>query len=309
MGSSFKYALLQLKNTKGFISSLLVMPIILILLVSITLAYSKIPMVGFTGNGEILSRIPGIRSQSVTSIDYFLGLSQGSLVVEFDEAGRLQQYHSSVENNPLIQLIEAGIANPAPSKIQIRPQISYSAGVNLFKFLTAATVLATLIILERNNGIYVRLKNARVSLTAHVLGECLAIFLIFLIASAVILLFYRFAGFEFGETRISDLAFLFSYSVFLSLGYYTFFGAYMKSEGSIWGVTTGVFFPLGICSGVLFPIEIMPNWMQAIGHISPQYYIQKSLVEGRMQWPAFIILAFISIFLFFMGIRRLGKRI
>lgn len=64
MGQSFKFTFKILKNTKGFISSMVIMPVIMILLVSMTLAYSEIPVVGYIGE-----KAPNISSVKMMKLE------------------------------------------------------------------------------------------------------------------------------------------------------------------------------------------------------------------------------------------------
>lgn len=75
---AFKYTFKILKNTRGFISSMVIMPVIMILLVSMIPAYSEISVVGYIGE-----KAPNIASVKMMKLeadgkDYFLGLSQGT---------------------------------------------------------------------------------------------------------------------------------------------------------------------------------------------------------------------------------------
>ena len=281
MGQAFKFTLEILKNTKGFISSMVIMPVIMILLFSMTLAYSDIPVVGYIGE-----KAPNIASVKMMKLeadekDYFLGLSQGTLVLKTDKEGNVLQYYSSISNNPLIPMIENG--NSTNGAFNERPKLSYSVGIILFKLLTAAGLLATVLISERGNGIILRVKNSKTKLSSYILGKSLAIIFVYEIANFLILLFYKYAGFDLGKSNILLLGILFTFTLFISTGLYIFLSAIMKNEGYIWTISTGIIFPLGLFSGILFPVEYMANWMKLVAHISPLYYLQNSVISGKME--------------------------
>ena len=281
MGQAFKFTFKILKNTKGFISSMVIMPVIMILLFSMTLAYSDIPVVGYIGE-----KAPNIASVKMMKLeadekDYFLGLSQGTLVLKTDKEGNVLQYYSSISNNPLIPMIENG--NSTNGAFNERPKLSYSVGIILFKLLTAAGLLATVLISERGNGIILRVKNSKTKLSSYILGKSLAIIFVYEIANFLILLFYKYAGFDLGKSNILQLGILFTFTLFISTGLYIFLSAIMKNEGYIWTISTGIIFPLGLFSGILFPVEYMANWMKLVAHISPLYYLQNSVISGKME--------------------------
>ena len=272
MGQAFKLTFKILRNTKGFISSMVIMPIIMIILVSMTLAYSDVPVVGYIGEkAPSVANIKMIKLEADEK-DYFLGLSQGTLVLKTDKEGNVLQYYSSISNNPLIPMIENG--DSTNEVFNEKPKISYSVGIILFKLLTAASLLATVLISEKGNGIILRVKNSKTKLSSYILGKSLAIVFVYEIANFLILLFYKFAGFDLGQSDIFNVGILFTVTLFISTGLYIFLSAIMKNEGYIWIISTGIIFPLGLFSGILFPVEYMADWMKLVAHISPLYYLQ-----------------------------------
>ena len=74
--------------------------IFMILLVSITLAYSNVPTVAYIG--EKAPNVTNIKMMKIEERekDYFLGISQGTLVIQTNSNGEPQKYYSSIENNP-----------------------------------------------------------------------------------------------------------------------------------------------------------------------------------------------------------------
>lgn len=306
MGQAFKFTFKILKNTKGFIASMVVMPVLMIVLVSITLAYSDVPVVGYVGEkAPNAANIRLIRLEEGEE-DYFLGLSRGTLVVRTDAEGNIVRYYSSITNNPLIPVLENG--NPDNILFKEKPKLSYSAGIILFKLLTAAGLLATVIIGEKESGIILRVKNSGTKLYSYILGKALAIIFVYEIANLFILSFYRLADFDLGKTDLVRLGLLFTVTLFISTGLYIFLSSIMKNEGHIWTVSTGILFPLGLFSGILFPIEYMADWMKLVARISPLYYLQNSVITGRIDWiPILSMLGLASVFAV-CGLRRLNRR-
>lgn len=306
MGQAFKFTLRILKNTKGFISSMVIMPVIMIVLVSMTLAYSDVPVVGYIG--EKAPNIANVKMMKLEADerDYFLGLSQGTLVVKTDKEGNILQYYSSISHNPLISMIEN--SNPMGEAFDERPKLSYSVGIIFFKLLTAAGLLATVLISEKRNGIILRVRNSKIKLGSYILGKSLAILFVYGIASLLILLFYKFAGFDLGKSDIFQLGILFIVTLFLSTGLYIFLSALMKNEGYIWIVSTGIIFPLGLFSGMLFPMKHMANWMKLVAQISPLYYLQSSVISGRIEVIPMLAMSVVSLVLAVCGMRLISKQ-
>ncbi len=306
MGQAFKLIFKILRNTKGFISSMVIMPIIMIILVSMTLAYSDVPVVGYIGEkAPSVANIKMIKLEADEK-DYFLGLSQGTLVLKTDKEGNVLQYYSSISNNPLIPMIENG--DSTNEVFNEKPKISYSVGIILFKLLTAASLLATVLISEKGNGIILRVKNSKTKLSSYILGKSLAIVFVYEIANFLILLFYKFAGFDLGQSDIFNVGILFTVTLFISTGLYIFLSAIMKNEGYIWIISTGIIFPLGLFSGILFPVEYMADWMKLVAHISPLYYLQNSVINGKIDAVPILLMCIISVILGMYGIRLLSKQ-
>lgn len=307
MVHAFKFTFKILRNTKGFISSMIIMPILMILLVSITLAYSDVPVVGYIGE-----KAPNVANVKMMKLkedekDYFLGLSQGTLVVKTDGAGNVLQYYSSISNNPLIPIIDNSNSNS--NLFNEKAKLSYSVGIILFKLLTSASLLATVLINEKDNGIVLRVKNSKTKLSSYILGKSLAIIFVYEIANLLILLFYKFAGFDLGKSNIIQLGILFTIAMFISMGLYIFLSSIIKNEGIIWIISTGIIFPLGLFSGILFPVEHMANWMKTIAYISPLYYLQNSIISGKIYAIPIVLMLFISLVLAIYGIRLFNRKV
>lgn len=306
MGQAFKFTFKILKNTKGFISSMVIMPIVMIILISLTLAYSDIPVVGYIGEKAPTFENIKMMKLKADEKDYFLGLSQGTLVLETDKEGNVLKYYSSLANNPLIAMIEKG--NLKNQAFNEKAKLSYSLGIVLFKLLTAASLLATVLISEKGNGIILRVKNSKTKLSSYILGKSLAIIFVYEIANSLILLFYKFAGFDLGKSNIFNLGLVFTITLFISTGLYIFLASIMQNEGYIWIISTGIIFPLGICSGILFPVEYMAAWMKLVARISPLYYLQNSVINGKIELVPILLMCIISLILGIYGILLLGKK-
>ena len=302
MVQSFKYSFVILKNTKGFFISMVIAPVLMILLISLTLAYKKVPTVGYTG-----PVVPDLGNCDLVSldddqIDYFLGMNQGSLVAICDEEGQVISYRSSIANNPIISLIE----NSDGKEMQTRPEVSYSIGLMFFKFLTAGELLATYLIKERQNGTLLRIRNSKTSIAAYILGKALAVIFVYSIASLIIISFYKIGRFDFGNSSPALLLALFNITIILSCGLFIFLSSILKEEGHTWAISTAILFPLSVLSGMLFPPDTMAQWMKTIAHISPLYYIEQSAITGSFYTLPLLIMLGLSVVFTSLGIVRLS---
>ena len=242
MVQSFKYSFIILKNTKGFLISMMIMPIILIVLVSLTLSYKDLAVVGYVGDQA--PHVDGVQLKKLNEdeIDYFLGLMQGTLVVKCNKNGEISSYISTSENNPLIEKIEQ--VNNKSEHYKQKPQIRFSIGILLFKFFTAGGLLATILIKEKRNGILLRVRNSKTSVPLYVLGKALALFVAYEIANLLIAIFYKVANFDFGASNPIQLCLVFSIALVMSFSIFIYLASILKNEGYIWIVSTGIIFPL-----------------------------------------------------------------
>ncbi|MGY3723818.1 ABC-2 type transport system permease protein [Granulicatella balaenopterae] len=309
MIQSFKYTFKNLKNTKGFLSSMLIMPILMVILVTLTLSYSNTPVVGLVKDDPATNfSLATVRTQELEAdqADYFLASLEGTLVVYVASDGSVKNYYSSVKNNPLISQVENDYKSSG-EVFKEAPSIAYSIGIIIFKLITAGGLLATIVIQEKNNKIFVRLRNAKLGIFEHVLGKLLAIFLVYQVANGLIIAFYYLAGFSFGQSNVWDVFLVFTLALVLSFGLYTFVASLLDNEGYIWVISTGILFPLALFSGVLFPIATMPEWMKLIAHISPQYYLSDMLITGEVSLVSCGIMLVVATVLFVLGVKQLEK--
>lgn len=315
MINTVQYSWKILKNTKGFLSSMLVMPIVMIILVSLTLAYAPEPMVGYVGVPGRLDRIPGIRITPVSpdAVEAFLAEGQGALVVHLPRSGQAStpadvQFDTIRPDNALIPVVLNGLMNPADQPVQHRPSVQYAMGVLLFKCLTAAGVVATVIISEKKSNVFSRIRNAGMSFRTYVLGKSVALLFAYILSAAVIALFYWAAGFDFGQSSPLIVFALLCLATVLSLGVYTAVTPFLKDEGSVWSLSTLIFFPMAVFSGALFPYETMPQWMQAVGRICPQHYLAEMAKRGTLNPVQILIMLAAAAALFLFGSTALQRQ-
>lgn len=309
MIQSFRYTFKNLKNTKGFLSSMLIMPIVMVLLLTLTLGYSNTPVIGVVKDNSIKDfSLSTMKTKVIKEkeVDYFLGSLEGTLVIYLNSDGSVKNYYSSIKDNPLISKVEKEIENK-DVVFKEKPSVEYSIGIIIFKLITAGGLLATLLIQEKNNKIFVRIRNSSLGLTQHILGKLLSIFFVYSIANIVILGFYRLAGFDFGRSNILEVFIVFNIALLLSFGIYTFIAGLISNEGYIWIISTGILFPLALFSGVLFPIETMPKWMKFIGKFSPQYYLNNMIISEKFSLKTIIVILISSLVLFLIGVNKMKK--
>jgi ABC-2 type transport system permease protein len=95
----------------------------------------------------------------------------------------------------------------------------------------------------------------------------------------------------FGVTIVGNVALLAAFIVlgaltFLAVGYVI--GSYARTEESANALTSVVQFPLMFLSGIFFPIEFMPDWLQPVAAVMPLTYLGDALRQTMVGGSAYV---------------------
>ncbi len=295
---------LILKNTKGFISSITVWPIILLLLLTFTLAYStshKIAVIDLStdGTGAIIQsnieeteglELINVKEDELTEKILAGNIELGVVLRNSGSADLFRLSSGSEVEQAVKTIINASLAE---DKSGITAQVNkveekgltmtYSLGLMLFKFITAGSSLAALLILDRNKGMKGRILMSGIKSPSYLAGRSIVHFGVM---SATALIYYLFCvifRFDFGMQHSAYFLLMVLITNLFSLGVFTFLSTIVKEEGSLWSISTFIFFPMALFSGALFPYDNMPVWMQNVGSVFPQRWITESIEIIRQQ--------------------------
>jgi ABC-2 type transport system permease protein len=139
----------------------------------------------------------------------------------------------------------------------------------------AASSVASMAV-EKNSGTIIRLQVAPIGRVHVLLAKSLAC-IVFLLFSSVIS--YLFAKLLFGIKTGSFLTLavvLISNAIFLA-GLTTFLSNFVKTERAAGGLSWGVLQVLACFSGIMFPVSVMPSWMQATSNFNPVTWSVKAM--------------------------------
>lgn len=139
----------------------------------------------------------------------------------------------------------------------------------------AASSVASIAI-EKNSGTIIRLQVSPATKFHVLFGKSLACIGMLLLSSIIS---YLFAKLLFGIKTSSYFALLLvliSNAVFLA-GFMTFLGNFVKTERAAGGLSWGVLQVLACFSGIMFPVTIMPSWMQAVSNFNPVTWSVKAM--------------------------------
>ena len=99
-------------------------------------------------------------------------------------------------------------------------------------------------------------------------GKILTYFTLGIIQFAVIFLVGIFVGVDFGNSMLGVILLMISF-VLATTALAIALATFLKTEGQVNGITQLLAFTLAPLGGAWWPIEIVPQWMQTLGHISP----------------------------------------
>ena len=278
------------KRNKEFIYLITIQPLLIFLLMSFLLPYSKTHNVAVADLSEnhavsqALEKMEGIKAVNVSEDAVTEKLIGGSaelaVIVRADGTAQIISFGSSEAEGAVTLCVEnalSGTGGAVKTSINAAPKrgmpIGNSLGFMIFKTLTASNLLAALLIQERNNKMKDRIMLSGIKTGSYIGGMAFVYLVFMMIGSAVYYLAARLFHFDLGMKQpIGFLLMMFTANV-LSVTIYLFASTLVKKEDSLWFMASFVLLPMALFSGVLFPYEFMPDIMKKIGALFPQRWI------------------------------------
>lgn len=295
----FKHSWLIFKKSPGYIHSMTTMPIFMLLFATVLLAYSdthNLAVIDHStdGSGEriqlVLEQVEGFTLIPMPEGQVVEKLMAGNIelavVLQNDGKAQLTRLSNGTQIEQSVRaIIQAAHAAPASNEIQMEINtvkkktlnISNAMGIMLFKFITAASTMAGLLIQERNNGMRGRIFLSGMPTLSYLSGKALLNITTMTFTALVYYLFCLIFRFDFGMNHTLYFLLMIVVSTVFSVSFFTFLASIVKEEGSIWSISTFVFFPMAVMSGALFPYKSMPVWMQTVGNFVPQRWVSGSI--------------------------------
>ncbi len=278
------------KRNKEFIYLITIQPVLIFLLMSFLLPYSKTHNIAVCDKTEstavlqALESMEGIKTYSVSEDEITGKLISGSaeiaVIVNSDGTAQITDFGSSEAAGAVMLCVENALSEkvkPTETIINAAPKrgmpIGNSLGFMIFKTLTASNLLGALIIQERNNKMKDRIMLSGLK-TGSYIGGMAFVYLVFMMAGSVVYyLAARIMRFDLGmKNPFGFLLMMFTANI-LSVTIYLFASTLVKKEDNLWFMASFVLLPMALFSGVLFPYEFMPDIMKKIGSLFPQRWI------------------------------------
>lgn len=144
------------------------------------------------------------------------------------------------------------------------------------------------IISELQTGVIERFQVSPVSRFSLLMGTTLRDIVVFLVPSILVLFIAQFFGFKVHAGGLLVMLALLSLLTATVSACSRALGLILQKTSSLAALVAGLELPLTLLSGVLLPISLGPNWLQAIAHINPLYYAVEAsrvLSTGTMSSP------------------------
>jgi len=191
-------------------------------------------------------------------------------------AVQIQQKIRRLESKVFPPVIEIEIVEPLPE--EPRPDIAllFLPGIVLMALMFSAQGLSADYWKERDSGALRRLVSTPGLLSRFVLGKALAAaVLMALIGGATLLAGFIYHGIAWDKMLPSMLWIAVS-----GVGLFAWFAAIqmlLPSRKAANLVTSLIVFPLLMMGGSFFPLDVLPDWMAAIGRLSPNGFVADKL--------------------------------
>lgn len=164
--------------------------------------------------------------------------------------------------------------NPVPKK---GVPITNALGMVIFKMIGSASILAGIIITEKNTGIKNRIFMSKTKLSVYLLGRGSMLFLHLLLFSFLYFITAKLFHFDFGMKYPPLILAVFSVLGIFTTAFGLLLAAFAKDDNTAWRFGVLVLLPTSILSGALFPFDAMPKSLQTVGNLFPQRWITNAI--------------------------------
>ncbi|MGI9270302.1 MAG: ABC transporter permease [Woeseiaceae bacterium] len=217
--------------------------------------------------GFYTQRLFGAEIKEITSDD-----GGGDNVAVAVMATRIDNKVDTIAPHLFPPAIDLEIVPPPPSEPRLPLALMFLPGIIMMAILFAANSLAADYWVERQNGTLRRLVFAPGRLTAFVTGKALAVGIVIgaivLITMTIGFLYHDIAWAEFPPSLI--------WLTVSGVGIFAWFGALQMlfaTQRTANLLTSILLFPLLMAGGSFFPLAVLPDWIAAIGRLSPNGFV------------------------------------
>lgn len=310
MGNILKNSWVLLTRNKEYISSIIVSPIIMLLLFSFILSFQSKTTITVINQDQgdfgtmIEKTIQEMDFVKLLTIDaddvendIIKGKIDSAIIIKKNAShmnlnteqpieiigsqnATLSGYMQTVLNNKIESYKTGSMDSVSVQENKVSKKgipITNALGLVIFKMIAAASLLASLLISEKNNGIRNRIYMSKTKLSTYLVGRGLIFFLHLLVFSLVYFLTASLLNFDFEmKYPIRILPVFIALSAF-TVAYGLLSSSFVSDDNTVWRFGVLVLLPTSILSGALFPFESMPKLLQTVGYFFPQRWVTMSI--------------------------------
>jgi len=215
--------------------------------------------------GDEIARIQAAGLGSVPSDAFVSGIA-------VDVQNRLQ----TVAPKLFPPIIDIEIVEPPPTEPQPDMALLFLPGIILMAIMFSANGLASDYWLERDTGTLRRLVSAPAMLSSFVAGKAAAALTVIGLIAGITL----FVGFAYHGIGWQKFASSLTWVSLAGVGFFAWFAALQmlfsnRRAASL--VSSVLLFPLLMAGGSFFPLAALPEWIAAIGRLSPNGFVADKL--------------------------------
>ena len=217
--------------------------------------------------------------------NYFIQVIKKSYVMAEMEARKLWHDPTEMISRAVQPILWLGIFGEALSKVRAIPTGNFSylqfitPGILTQSVVFVAIFYGLYIIMDRDTGILQKLLVTPTPRLALVWGKMISAGLRGLIQAGVVIIFALILGVQLHISLLSILGII----LIVMLGAAVFTGFSMiiasivKTRERFMGIGSLVTLPLFFASNAIYPISIMPTWLQVVANINPLSYMVDGL--------------------------------
>ncbi len=199
-------------------------------------------------------------------LDYVAALNESERAA-FD--ARIGQTAAALWESSPVQVVQVQATAPASSGTAVGSGFQQSiTGIGSMYVLFAVFGAVSALIRERQQGTFGRMLSMPVTRAQIISGKMLGRFVIGMMQYGVMFGFGLLMGVRYGSDPLA-LALLMMLFVLSITALTLMLTTFIHNEAQASGITLFVVLTLAPLGGAWWPLEIVPEWMRAIGHISP----------------------------------------
>ncbi|GAB6926593.1 ABC transporter permease [Paenibacillus sp. JCM 10914] len=146
-------------------------------------------------------------------------------------------------------------------------------GYLLILMLFASASLSGIILKEKENRTYFRMLTTPISGSTYVFSNTLLNLFIMILQVVFTLMILTLVFRVDPGISILGLLFILTLFAFVAIGFSLVIVAFAKTTMEATGLQALLFIPTSLLAGCLFPLELMPDFMERIAYFMPQYWV------------------------------------